>query len=184
MEPDFYQILKVGPAATFTEIHKAYRALALQYHPDRNASPDAGCAMAAINEAYSVLSDPMRRREYDSGRVAGKSFDVAGPVLRAAYETLLQQGWMVADSNDSLLVLQNGLRVVRVSFVPKADNGVLKRLGKQFGGFSVVMAVEIETPFNLSFTTAIIDLMHSRHYGAPFPDELYSSLFSPFCAGN
>jgi hypothetical protein len=40
--------------------------------------------------------------------------------------------------------------------------------------------VEIETPFNLSFMTAVIDLMHSRHYGAPFPDDAYRSLFSPF----
>jgi hypothetical protein len=42
------------------------------------------------------------------------------------------------------------------------------------------MAVEIETPFNLSFMMAVIDLMRSRHYGAPFPDEVYRSLFAPF----
>jgi hypothetical protein len=42
------------------------------------------------------------------------------------------------------------------------------------------MSVEIETPFNLSFTTAVIDLMRSRHYGAPFPDKIYGSLFAPF----
>jgi hypothetical protein len=57
---------------------------------------------------------------------------------------------------------------------------LLKKIGRQFAGFSVVMAVEIETPFNLSFTTAVIDLMRSRHYGAPFPDQIYGSLFAPF----
>jgi curved DNA-binding protein CbpA len=180
MESDFYQLLNVTPRATFTEIHKAYRALALLYHPDRNPASDAGSAMAAINAAYAVLSDPARRREYDQERMSVKTFDVAGPILRAAYETLLQQGWLVADSNDTTLVLQNGLRSVRVSFAARAENGFLKRIGKQFGGFSVVMAVEIETPFNLSFTTAVIDLMRSRHYGAPFPDDVYRALFSPF----
>jgi hypothetical protein len=70
--------------------------------------------------------------------------------------------------------------MVRVNFVARADNALLKKIGRQFAGFSVVMAVEIETPFNLSFTTAVIDLMRSRHYGAPFPDEIYRSLFAPF----
>src|SRR3989442_6560712 len=155
MGPDYYEVLQITPAATFDEVHKAYRALALQYHPDRNSAPGAGSAMAAINQAYSVLSDPTRRREYDRERVTTQPFDVAGPILRAAYETLLKQGWIVAESNDWSVVLQQGLRAVRVSFVPRVDNGLLRKIGRQFAGFSVVMAVEIETPFNLSFMTAV-----------------------------
>jgi curved DNA-binding protein CbpA len=177
---DYYEILQITPAATFTEVHKAYRALAMMYHPDRNSAPGAGSTMAAINEAYSVLSDPVRRREYDRERVSTESSDFAGPILRAAYDTLLKQGWSVAESSDWTVVLEQGLRAVRVSFVARADNALLKRIGKQFAGFSVVMAVEIEKPFNLSFMTAVIDLMHSRHYGAPFPDDVYRSLFTSF----
>ena len=64
-------MLQITPAATFDEVHKAYRTLALQFHPDRNATPDAASTMAAINEAYAVLSDPARRRDYDEER--GKS---------------------------------------------------------------------------------------------------------------
>ena len=75
---------------------------------------------------------------------------------------------------------EQGVRAVRVNFVARLDNAVLKRIGTQFPGFSVVMAVQIETPFNLSFATAIIDLMRSRHHGAPFPDETYRALFAPF----
>jgi curved DNA-binding protein CbpA len=175
MAADYYQILRITPDATFDEVHKAYRALAMQFHPDRNSAPDAGSIMAAINEAYMVLSDPSRRREYD--RAAS---DVAGPILRAAYDTLLKQGWIVTESNDRLLVLEQGFRSVRVSFSPRLDNVLLKKIARQFAGFSVVMAVELETPFNLSFTTAVIDLMRSRHYGAPFPDEAYRALFAPF----
>jgi len=178
MALDYYEILQITPAATFTEVHKAYRVLAMLYHPDRNPTPGAGSTMAAINEAYSVLSDPVRRREYDRERVG--SSDFAGPILRAAYDTLLKQGWSVAESSDWTVILEQGFRAVRVSFVARADNGLLKKIGKQFGGLSVVMAVEIETPFNLSFMTAVIDLVHSRHYGAPFPDEVYQALFSAF----
>ncbi len=180
MALDYYEVLQIAPAATFGEVHKAYRTLAMQHHPDRNPAPGASLAMAAINEAYSVLSDPARRREYDQQRSPAEAFDVAGPILRAAYETLLNQGWVVTQGNDRTVVLEQGFRAVRVSLVARADNALLKKIGKQFAGFSVVMAVELETPFNLSFTTAVIDLMASRHYGAPFPDDVYRGLFVPF----
>jgi curved DNA-binding protein CbpA len=180
MAADYYQILQITPIATFADVHKAYRTLAMQFHPDRNATPEAGATMAAINEAYAVLSDPARRREYDRERISIEPFDVAGPILRAAYDTMLKQGWSVADSSERTLILEQGFRAVRVSFVGKAENQLLKKIGREFSGFSVVMAVEIETPFNLSFMTAVIDLMRSRHYGAPFPDDVYKSLFAPF----
>src|SRR5262249_13530569 len=144
MGADYYQVLQITSAATFDEVHKAYRALAMQYHPDRNSTPGAGSAMAAINEAYAVLSDPVRRREYDQEALNVQRFDVAGPVLRAAYETILKQGWIVTDSNDSAVTLEQGFRVVRVSFVARVDNRFLKKIAGQFGGFSVVMAVELE----------------------------------------
>ena len=182
MGVDYYELLRLTPAATFDEVHKAYRSLAMQYHPDRNATPDAASTMVAINEAYSVLSEPSRRRQYDLERGKAASFDVAGPILRAAYETLLKQGWVVVQSTDTRVVLEQGHRAVSVSFATRADNTLLKKIGRQFAGFSVVMAVEIETPFNLSFNTALIDLMHSCHIGAPFPDATYRSLFAPFVA--
>ena len=177
---DYYELLHLTPAATFEEVHKAYRALAMQYHPDRNSTPDASSTMAAINEAYSILSEPSRRRQYDQEHEKAEPFDIAGPILRAAHETLLKQGWAVLQDTDRMVVLEQGMRTVRVSFVPRADNALLKKTSRQFPGFSVVMAVEIETPFNLSFNTALIDLVHSSHIGAPFPDQAYRSLFAPF----
>src|SRR5262245_49273934 len=163
MSADYYEVLQITPAATFDQVHKAYRALAMIYHPDRNSAPGAGAAMAAINEAYMVLSDPSRRREYDRERTP-ESGDVAGPILRAARETLLQQGWIVAENGESTLRLEKGARAVGVSFVARMDGVFLKKIARRSAGFSVVMAVEIETPFNLSFMTAVIDLMRSRHY--------------------
>ena len=63
-----YRVLGVDENASTEEIKKAYRKLALTYHPDRN-SGDTGCAekFKEISEAYSILSDPEKRRSYDMG---------------------------------------------------------------------------------------------------------------------
>jgi hypothetical protein len=61
-----YDTLGVRPDATAAEIREAYRRLARRHHPDRGAADPQ--AMAAINEAYRVLSDPARRAMYDAAR--------------------------------------------------------------------------------------------------------------------
>ena len=63
---DYYEILGVSKNATQDEIKSAYRKLALQYHPDRNKSPDAEGRFKEISEAYAVLSDQEKRNQYDS----------------------------------------------------------------------------------------------------------------------
>jgi len=63
---DYYEILGVNKDASSKEIKEAYRKLALRYHPDRNRdNPEAATKMKEINEAYAVLSDPDKRRQYD-----------------------------------------------------------------------------------------------------------------------
>jgi len=62
---DYYDILAVPHNATLDEIKKAYRELALKYHPDINKSKEAEEKFKEINEAYAVLSDPDKRRQYD-----------------------------------------------------------------------------------------------------------------------
>ena len=63
---DYYKILGIEPNASTKDIKKAYRKLAFEYHPDRNQmNLTANEKMLEINEAYNILSDPVKRRDYD-----------------------------------------------------------------------------------------------------------------------
>jgi molecular chaperone DnaJ len=62
---DYYEVLGVSKKASKEEIKDAYRKLAMQYHPDRNKSPDAEEKFKEISEAYAVLSDDEKRTQYD-----------------------------------------------------------------------------------------------------------------------
>lgn len=68
---DYYEVLGVPREADAKAIKDAFRELAMQYHPDRNKSPDAEGRFKEIAEAYAILSDPKKRTEYDNRGFAG-----------------------------------------------------------------------------------------------------------------
>jgi len=70
-KPDFYEVLGVGKDANKDQIKDAYRKLAMQFHPDRNKSPEAEEKFKEISEAYAVLSDDQKRQQYDTLGKAG-----------------------------------------------------------------------------------------------------------------
>lgn len=65
---DYYTILGVSPSASQHEIKKAFRKLAIRYHPDKNPSADVKHLFHDINEAYDVLGDAQKRAHYDNRR--------------------------------------------------------------------------------------------------------------------
>ena len=147
MKGDHYKVLEVRRDASPEEIQHAYRALALRYHPDRNTAPDAAARMTAINEAWEVLGDPRRRREYDA-LLAQPALhpDFAASILLAAREVLLRGGWRVLEDNARTLVLEKAHQKVRVFFLERVDNAMLLGLARQSAEFCVVLSVRVEGP--------------------------------------
>jgi len=78
LPPDPYKTLQVDTEAEEEVIAAAYRRLALKYHPD-TAGPDASPRMAAINAAWEILGDPVRRAMFDRERAVNASLERARP---------------------------------------------------------------------------------------------------------
>jgi len=69
----YYKVLGVDEKASKQEIKKAFRKLAVHYHPDKNDSPDAEEKFREIAEAYEILSDDDKRRQYDMSGGSGQN---------------------------------------------------------------------------------------------------------------
>src|SRR5579875_2795335 len=77
--PDYYKTLGVGKNASEDEIKKAYRKLARKYHPDANqGDKKAEERFKEISQAYDVLSDPDKRKQYDRGTRPFGGFGMPG----------------------------------------------------------------------------------------------------------
>jgi molecular chaperone DnaJ len=75
---EFYALLGVARDAPEAEIKKAYRKLAMEFHPDRNPAPEAEARFKEITEAYEVLRDPQKRAAYDRYGKAGVGAGAGG----------------------------------------------------------------------------------------------------------
>jgi curved DNA-binding protein CbpA len=85
----YYAILGVSHDANYQEIKKSYRKLAKKYHPDRNKSPHAEETIKKINQAFEILSDRRKRKQYDLESC--NIFDLNDPINEEKGENLSNQ---------------------------------------------------------------------------------------------
>ncbi len=93
MAKDYYDILGVSRSASDADIKKAYRRLAMKYHPDRNPGKEKEATerFKEINEAYGVLGDPDKRKQYDQFGTVGDIGDIFGSnSTRAGFEGVMR----------------------------------------------------------------------------------------------
>jgi hypothetical protein len=77
----YYRLLGTQPSASATEIKAAYRRMAKEWHPDTNPRPEAKSRFQSINQAYDVLSKPVKRAQYDAGAATPEvTFTAPAPV--------------------------------------------------------------------------------------------------------
>ena len=88
---DYYEVLGVSRDASEAELKKAYRQLAKKYHPDMHpGDAEAEAKFKEASEAYGVLSDADKRRQYDQfGHAAFDNFAIVGPITLKGYQNVL-----------------------------------------------------------------------------------------------
>jgi len=140
---DYYEVLGISRDATEQDIKRAFRKLAMQWHPDRNKAPEAEAKFKEINEAYAVLSDPEKRRVYD----------------QFGHEGLNQQGFTGGGNPfDIFNQFFGGEGGVRFSFGGEDGEGINLDdiLGGLFGGGGRRSRARSNTiPYELNVQTAI-----------------------------
>ena len=93
MAKDYYGILGLPRNASDGELKKAYRRLAMKYHPDRNVGKEkwANEKFKEINEAYAALGDPQKREQYDQFGTAGNIGDIfSSPFTSTTFQEMMK----------------------------------------------------------------------------------------------
>jgi hypothetical protein len=176
-----YDILQIKPDASANEIQHAYRKLAMRYHPDRNPAPDAASQMAAINEAYEILRDPVQRGNDDSPKTeAVHADDLTFSILGAARAVILRNGWKVAEEDSGVVLFEIGNPRIRIVLMDRLTKDSLLRIARKYREITAVLAVHIDGPIAVGSRITVIDLMHAQRHGASVPDGPCKSLLSGF----
>lgn len=150
---DYYKVLGVSENANADEIKKAYRKLAREHHPDKNPDkPGAEEKFKEIQEAYSILSDEEKRKEYDLRRrnpFAGGFGDGSGP---GAQQRGPGEGYVHVDFGDSTFGDAGGIGDVFSQFFGGRTRGEDPFAGRRR---RPAQGRDVETTLQLSFQQAL-----------------------------
>jgi curved DNA-binding protein CbpA len=142
---DYYNILKLEPSATLLEIKKAYRKLALQYHPDKNQNdPYASAQFTEIKEAYEVLTNPakkeyyLQQRWYNQSIGKRKTQDVITPVTVLLQALELEK---YVASLDVFRMDKEGLQQYILGLLPDSTIEQLKKFNEPETNRAIVTTV-------------------------------------------
>ena len=190
-----YQTLNLHHNATAEEIHRAYRALARQYHPDRNRNASAAAEMVHINKAYEWLSDPGRRRIYDQQFIASEPAELQEAALDAAQDEIRKGGWRWCDTGDGNVVIEEGKHRIAMQFLGVMGSvelndwiqSVRQLFARGLADSAVSIAYRVLVPDEIDAVAArldepltAIDLVRSRAFGASIANADYRQVFEQF----
>ncbi len=147
MARDYYEVLGVDKSATEQDIKRAFRKKAMEYHPDRNKAPDAEEKFKEIANAYEVLSDPEKRKQYDmygeqafsQSGFGGNPFQ--GASIKDIFEQFFGGGFSFGEDEDD------------------DEGGFFGGFSKMFGGFggsSRKSSGDIRIALEISFIQAVV----------------------------
>jgi molecular chaperone DnaJ len=176
LEKDYYAALGVSKDAGTDEIKKAYRKLAVRYHPDKNpGDKDAERRFKEVSEAHAVLSDPERRKEYDEAR----SLFGSGAFRRGAGGGTGNGGGFTFDLGDLFGGMPGAGTGTGTGTGPAPGSGGIGDLfGNLFGGGGTGRRArprrgnDVETSVTLEFAEAVNGVTLPLRINAPGPCEV------------
>lgn len=160
-ELDHYATLGLDRECSDTHIRSAYRLLAKQYHPDINPGPAAQAQTQALNAAYEILSDPLRRKAYDAELAAAQKASVrAGAAGRnVAQEVLLRIDEFLRGTTLQVRVMEpaepDRAETYTLGIPPETAPGARFRIARTDGG---VVTVKVKAQPDVRFKVRGPDL--------------------------
>lgn len=173
---DFYEVLGVSKTASKDEIKSAYRKLAKKYHPDLNHEPDAAKKFEEVQEAYDVLYDDNKRRQYDQfGMAAFSQGSSTGGAGNPFGEGFSSQGFGDIDLGDIFNSFFGGgasRSSYRNSGPQKGDDSLYR---VRIGFMDAITGKTIKIPVNYDEPCS-----HCHGTGADSPSDIETC---PYCGG-